>query len=141
MNTILVGIDGSRAATQALARAIELAQATGASLAFVCVTRTRPGEPETAAARQSDLRTAEMAAVVARAVGVPATTHASVGAPAEQLAELALTLGADLIVVGSRGLGSVRGAMLGSVSLGLLTRTRTPVMVVKTQAQREHAAA
>src|SRR6185437_9203629 len=58
MNTILVGIDGSPAATQALSRAVELAQATGASLAFVCVTRPSAGED----AATFDLRTAELAA-------------------------------------------------------------------------------
>jgi len=137
MNTILVGIDGSPAATQALSRAVELAQATGASLAFVCVTRPSAGED----AATFDLRTAELAAIVARAVGVHATTHAATGAPADALAALAEELGADLIVVGSRGLGSVRGAVLGSVSLALLRRARTPVMVVKTRRLREPAAA
>ena len=142
MNTILVGIDGSPAATQALSRAIELARATGASLAFVCVTR-----PNIDAARrrrratESDRRTAELAAIVARAVGVPATTHAACGAPAEALAGLAEELGADLIVVGSRGLGSGSGALLGSVSRALLRRARRPVLVVKTRRLREHAAA
>jgi nucleotide-binding universal stress UspA family protein len=139
MNSILVGIDGSAAATQALSQAIELARTTGATLAFVCV--TRPGLELAPAAVESDRRTAEMAAVVARAVGVPATTHAAVGAPGEQIAALAEELDVDLIVVGSRGLGSVRGAVLGSVSRGLLKRARRPVLVVKTHRQRVHAAA
>jgi nucleotide-binding universal stress UspA family protein len=141
MNTILVGIDGSPAATQALTRAIELAQATGASLAFVCVTRPHRQEAAARRASESDRRTAELAAIVARAVGVPATTHSASGAPADALARLADELDADLIVVGSRGLGSVRGAVLGSVALALLRRARTPVLVVKTRRLHEHAAA
>ena len=141
MNTILVGIDGSPAATQALTQAVELAQATGASLAFVCVTRPSVDGAATAQATAADRRTAELAAIVARAVGVPATTHTASGAPAAALAALAEELGADLIVVGSRGLGSVRGAVLGSVSLALLRRARTPVLVVKTRRLREPAAA
>jgi len=100
---------------------------------------TRPSAGEDAA--RADHRTAELAAIVARAVGVHATTHAATGAPADALAALAEELGADLIVVGSRGLGSVRGAVLGSVSLALLRRARTPVMVVKTRRLREPAAA
>jgi nucleotide-binding universal stress UspA family protein len=141
MNTILVGIDGSAASTQALSQAVELAKATGASLAFACVSRP-PADASTAAlAADADRRTAELAAIVARAVGVSATTHAASGPPADALADLAEELGADLIVVGSRGLGSVRGALLGSVSAALLRRARTPVLVVKTRPLRERAAA
>ncbi|MGW0161061.1 GspH/FimT family pseudopilin [Mycobacterium sp. NPDC003323] len=44
---------------------------------------------------------------------------------------------ADLIVVGSRGLGPVGGAVLGSVSRNLLHHARCPVIVVKDGAPRE----
>ena len=57
------------------------------------------------------------------------------------LAGLADELGADLIVVGSRGLGSLRAALLGSVSLRLLETARVPVMVVKSTHARPVAAA
>jgi nucleotide-binding universal stress UspA family protein len=51
------------------------------------------------------------------------------GAPAEALALAARTRDADAIVVGSRGLGPVRGA-LGSVSEALLHEADVPVVVV-----------
>ena len=37
----------------------------------------------------------------------------------------------DLIVVGSRGHGAIAGALLGSVSLGLLGESKRPILIVK----------
>ena len=51
-------------------------------------------------------------------------------APAEALARYAEKNGCDLIVMGRRGLGAIRG-MLGSVSFGLLRSTDVPVLTVK----------
>ena len=51
-------------------------------------------------------------------------------APAEALARYADKNGCDLIVMGRRGLGAIRG-MLGSVSFGLLRSTDIPVLTVK----------
>lgn len=51
-------------------------------------------------------------------------------APAEALARYADKNGCDLIVMGRRGLGAIRG-MLGSVSFGLLRSTDVPVLTVK----------
>lgn len=52
------------------------------------------------------------------------------GVPAERLADLADEEGAVFIVVGSRGRGAFRGALLGSVSQDLLGVARCPVLVV-----------
>ena len=51
-------------------------------------------------------------------------------APAEALARYAEKNGCDLIVMGRRGLGAIRG-MLGSVSFGVLRATEIPVLTVK----------
>lgn len=51
-------------------------------------------------------------------------------APAEALARYADKNGCDLIIMGRRGLGAIRG-MLGSVSFGLLRSTDVPVLTVK----------
>ena len=50
--------------------------------------------------------------------------------PADALARYADKNGCDLIVMGRRGLGAIRG-MLGSVSFGLLRATDVPVLTVK----------
>ena len=50
--------------------------------------------------------------------------------PSVQFVETARKLGADVIVMGSRGLGAVRG-MLGSVSFAVLRESEIPVLVVK----------
>jgi nucleotide-binding universal stress UspA family protein len=52
--------------------------------------------------------------------GIPALTRLLVGVAARQIVAYANEIGADLIVVGSRGLGRVSGVLLGSVSRGVL---------------------
>ena len=53
-----------------------------------------------------------------------------IGYPAERLADLADEEGAELIVVGSRGRGAFKAAVLGSVSSSLIGVARCPVLVV-----------
>lgn len=48
----------------------------------------------------------------------------------DEIAELAVERHADLIAMGSRGLGGFKGLLLGSVSRGVLHRSRVPVLVV-----------
>jgi nucleotide-binding universal stress UspA family protein len=56
------------------------------------------------------------------------------GAPGPVLCEYAETVGADVIVVGSRGLGAIRRALLGSVSSHVVHNAPCPVLVVRTGA-------
>ena len=53
------------------------------------------------------------------------------GDPAERLAEYATFTNCDLVVVGSRHLGALKSALLGSVSSGLLKRSNVPVLVLR----------
>jgi nucleotide-binding universal stress UspA family protein len=68
--------------------------------------------------------------VVAAADLVDAESRASVGVPAERLADLADEEKAELIVVGSRGRGAFKAAFLGSVSSSLVGVARCPVLIV-----------
>ena len=68
---------------------------------------------------------------VAVAAGLPdAERRVEVGEPAERLAELADEERAELIVVGSRGRGAFKAAVLGSVSSSLVGVARCPVLIV-----------
>jgi nucleotide-binding universal stress UspA family protein len=128
---ILVAVDGSGPSL----RATELA-AVLARLASGRVSLLHAIDPRLARAPSADgsrLRV-EAEAQLARcrriceAAGVPVTTRVDVSAPARAIA--AASLEADLVVMGTRGLGALSGAALGSLSHRVLGETRTPVLVV-----------
>ena len=125
MRTILLATDGSECSEWALGFAIELARETGASLQILSVRPLRlptPTGPE---------HIAVAAAERARAEGVDAFPHTTQGDIVTEIAAAAVALGADVLVVGSRGLGAVSGATLGSVSQALVRRSPIPVTVVR----------
>ena len=62
--------------------------------------------------------------------GIDARVVRLAGEPAKAIAAYADELDADLLVLGSRGLGSVTGALAGSVSHALLKRLKRPVVIV-----------
>jgi nucleotide-binding universal stress UspA family protein len=57
--------------------------------------------------------------------------HARLGRPDAEIVGLADELGAGLIVLGSRGLGSLRRALMGSVSDSVVRHAHCPVLVVR----------
>lgn len=63
--------------------------------------------------------------------GIPTTAVVRRGSPALVAEALAIEVAAELVVVGSRGLGTVRGALLGSVARDLARNTAIPVLVVR----------
>jgi len=130
--TILVGTDGSETAAHAVAIAADLAATQeGATLHIVCVQKpigssvlgtsemAVAGSAAAAMQWEEDAKnnldqTLEQSARDAARGGVQVETHARFGSPAEVLCELATHLGADLIVVGNRGMTGGR-RFLGSV--------------------------
>ncbi len=54
-----------------------------------------------------------------------------VGNPSEKIAEEAERLGADLIIMGSRGRTALAGLFLGSVTNGVLARTKNPILMLR----------
>jgi nucleotide-binding universal stress UspA family protein len=58
-------------------------------------------------------------------------TVVATGDPAQQIMENAEKKDCDLIILGSRGMGPVRGVILGSVSQKVLNNTQRPVLIVK----------
>ena len=81
-----------------------------------------------------------VAAGVAHTAGVEAETEVLDGEPAKRILELARLRDVDLIVVGSRGLGALAGALLGSVSRDVLHHADRPVLVATRRAARRRAA-
>ena len=63
--------------------------------------------------------------------GTVAQTHLRVGAAAKKIVELAEEIGAGLIVVGSRGRGGIRRALMGSVSDSVLRHAHCPVLITR----------
>lgn len=64
-------------------------------------------------------------------VAATAKEHALVGSPGPTIADLARDIGADLIVLGARGLGAQTAALLGSVAQSTIEQATVPVLVVK----------
>ncbi len=136
LNRILVAVDDSDTAADAVDEGIVLAAAAGAELVLAHVV-TILGEPfAPGAGRPARVPDADATAPLARAAeradaaGIARTTELLVGRPAKQLALLADDLDVDLIVVGSRHLKGARRVLLGSTSRDLLERSTRPVLVV-----------
>lgn len=147
MKQILVATDGSDSAEPAVSQAIELARSTGAKL-VVAYARHAPlpvlGEPVYQRSLSRELRLAQettaLAATRACGAGVEVEVEVVEGNPAERILELARVRDVDLIVVGSRGLGTLAGTLLGSVSREILRHADRPVLVATRRVARRRAA-
>lgn len=144
---VLIGTDGSDDAIAAAQRAVELL-AAGATVRVVCI-----AEPPVVASSGMEsgftggIATAEEVDAAWTAVGAQAedalertaaalggasvVTEVVRGAPGAALCDRAAELGADVVVVGSRGLGAIRRALLGSVSSYVVNNAPCPVLVVR----------
>jgi len=71
------------------------------------------------------------AAEALQAAGVQHQTHAALGNVAEQVNDAVKRLGCDTVVMGTRGLGSFSGLMLGSVATRVIHEVSVPVLLVK----------
>jgi len=63
--------------------------------------------------------------------GLSATSDYAVGHPAEEIARRADETGVDLIAMGSHGHGALASLLLGSVTLGVLARTKKPLLMLR----------
>jgi nucleotide-binding universal stress UspA family protein len=73
---------------------------------------------------------------VRTAGGSVTQVHLGFGRPDEEIVALAEELGARLIVLGSRGRGGVKRALMGSVSDSVVRHAHCPVMVVRHEEER-----
>jgi nucleotide-binding universal stress UspA family protein len=136
MKNILSATDGSRSGTAAVEEAIKLAAKLGVGVTFVSVFRPPSrilGDPFYERSIRQGLRDAhaavEEALERAAASGVLADGEMIEGDAADEIVALADNRDSSLIVLGSRGRGLV-GALLGSVSAGVVQQARRPVVIV-----------
>ncbi|MFD1882997.1 universal stress protein [Paracoccus pacificus] len=143
---ILLAYDGSVGSDRALEKATELALLTGGELAVLTVYRHHamleasismvrgkldPGGNLDETMKTTARETADHAKTRAKAAGVrKVTASIKAGPPARTIVSVAREKGVDLIVVGSRGLGSAEGFLLGSVSHKVTGLADCPVLVV-----------
>ena len=80
---------------------------------------------------EDDRAPLEAALELATEHGIEAQTELLAGNPAAEIVAYADTVDADLIVVGSRGHGRIASALLGSVSRGVLSESKRPVLIVR----------
>jgi nucleotide-binding universal stress UspA family protein len=142
---IVVGTDGSETATEAVRQAIELARLTNAKLdlvaAFEPVAESRlrgeqqevPGDIQYAVGPREDVNTIlDGAAGMARQGGVEAKPYPREGDPADAILDVAEETGADLIVVGNKGMTGAKRFLLGSVPNKVSHHAPCGVYIVRT---------
>jgi nucleotide-binding universal stress UspA family protein len=142
---IVVGTDGSETATEAVRQAIGLAKLSGASLevvgAFEPVSQNRlreekgevPGDVQYAVNPREDVNVIlENAAGMAKQEGVEAAPYPREGDPADAILDVAEETGADLIVVGNKGMTGAKRFLLGSVPNKVSHHAPCGVYIVRT---------
>jgi nucleotide-binding universal stress UspA family protein len=145
---IVVGTDGSDSAKRAVGEAIRIAAALGAELhvvsAFEPLRGARiAGAPEGAAKVWQPLPDSNVEAKLDEAASevrfhnVAVETHALQKDPADALIDVAEKVGANLIVVGNRGMHSATRFVLGNVPNKVSHKARCNVLIVATDTPPE----
>jgi nucleotide-binding universal stress UspA family protein len=145
MYRILVPLDGSRAAEQALPAACALARCANAELKLLHVVDLVHEVPSLdttdeqwlhATARSDAERYLEQCGTqVTKSAAAPPDTVVIEGSPLEKIKEAATSWNADLIVMATHGRGAFDRAWLGSVADALARDSTTPVMLIRVQDQ------
>ena len=137
---ILVATDGSREAQLALTTAADLAKSTNSELHVLHVGGMpfvyHPERHAYRAEYEEHEKEAQqlLEAQVDHLEGAGATEaqlHLRMGRADEEIVELAQSINAGLIVMGSRGQGRLRRALVGSVSESVVRHAHCPVTIVR----------
>jgi nucleotide-binding universal stress UspA family protein len=134
--TIIWATDGSEAAERALPTAVGLVRGQPAKLAVVHADERIGGRAAgySALADEDDVRVkleSQVGSLIADGIDAELLVKSGINKdPADLIADVARELGADLIVVGTRGHGRMAGMLLGSVTQRLLHVSPCPVLAV-----------
>src|SRR5215211_8570259 len=141
---ILLATDGSQEARLAAQAAAELSKETGSEVHIAYVLPSprelRGHHLYSSEVMESGLEQAEgearsfleeQAKQVGASGGKVAETHLRAGEPDKEIVRLSEELGVGTIVMGSRGLGAVRRALMGGVSESVVRHAHCPVFVVR----------
>ena len=144
-DSMVVGTDGSETATEAVRQAATLAKQLGAKIHLVSAYepvpegRLReerqqvPDDLQWAINAREDVEaTLRGAAAEADAAGVPVTTYGREGDPADAILDVAEERGADLIVVGNKGMTGAKRFLLGSVPNRVSHHAPCSVLIIRT---------
>mgnify|MGYP003286772729 CR=1 FL=1 len=141
---ILLATDGSKEARLAAEAAAELSKDTGSEVHIAYVLPSprelRGHHLYSQEVMRSVLEQAEgearsfleeQAKQIRESGGKVAETHLETGEPDKEIVKLSEELGVGTIVIGSRGLGGLRRALMGSVSESVVRHAHCPVFVVR----------
>lgn len=136
---LLVPIDGSEYAKKALQYAMQMAKGMDAEIILMNVQPSYNTANVRRFFKEEDIRehqeamakeALEPAMEMVEAQGLPFYTVIRIGVPGVEICNEAKERGVEGIVMGSRGLGPIRGAILGSVSYSVLHNAPCPVTIV-----------
>jgi len=140
---ILVPIDGSKSSFDALSHAVAIARLFDAEICILYVSVLSQQLPLYDQVTGSTIPVYSYKdsenfakAIIAEALkyvpdGIRVKTHNELGEPRIAITEFAKQHNYDIIVIGSRGLGTISGLLLGSVSTYVIRNSKCPVFVVK----------
>ncbi|MBT2459102.1 universal stress protein [Streptomyces sp. ISL-86] len=136
---VVVGVDGSSASYEALRWAVRQARLIGATVDAVTAYEVPGAVGWSAPAVDADFDEAqarqalddEIKKVLVQVGDVPLEQHLIRGTAAKVL--IGASVGAELLVVGSRGRGGFASLLLGSVSQQCAVHAACPVVIVRPQ--------
>jgi len=142
---IMIATDGSKQVEKAVEAAVQLAKFTGARLYAVYVIASAGYTPRNFGWEESlrEILNAEAKKAVTfveeagKTLGVKVEPVILEGHPANRIMEFAEQEDMDLIVMGSLGRTGLDRFLLGSIAENVVRHSKTPVMVVKGEAEKE----
>lgn len=137
---IMIAIDGSPESLEAVRHAMALIQrGLRADVALVNVQEpasllelaTQDSDAIAAAAVEAGEHLMAAGAALLDEAGVGYSMEVVLGEPSTVLVDMAEQLGAELVILGARGMGAIESVLVGSVSKAVISRCSKPVLVVK----------